>query len=158
QSSRSSQSRSGTWTNTGTPGSSRGESAFPTLPPSTSSNIQPTPRVTTVPWKASTGNASSSQSTPRATPPTSRPASRVAGGGRGGATGGEFPSLPPAPKPVSTIFGYGRGMVRRDTGQGSGASANAWGASQAEEVQQQEEQSGKRKGNKGKKQVLVQWG
>ncbi|OBT48763.1 hypothetical protein VE00_00885 [Pseudogymnoascus sp. WSF 3629] len=158
QSSRSSQSRNGTWTNTATPSSSRSESAFPTLPPSSSSSVQPTPRVTTVPWKPSSGNASSSQSTPRATPPTSRPASRVAGG-RGGATGGDFPSLPPAPKPVSTIFGYGRGMVRRDTGQGSGAGASAWGASQAEEVQQQqEEQGGRKKGNKGKKQVLVAWG
>ncbi|KFZ14638.1 hypothetical protein V502_05979 [Pseudogymnoascus sp. VKM F-4520 (FW-2644)] len=156
QSSRSSQSRNGTWTNTATPSSSGAESAFPTLPPS-SSSVQPTPRVTTVPWKPSSGNASSSQSTPRATPPTSRPASRVAGG-RGGATGGDFPSLPPAPKPVSTIFGYGRGMVRRDTGQGSGPGASAWGASQAEEVQQQEEQGGKKKGNKGKKQVLVAWG
>ncbi|OBT57367.1 hypothetical protein VE04_02822 [Pseudogymnoascus sp. 24MN13] len=140
QSSRSSQSRNGTWTNTATPSSSRSESAYDGP-------------VEAVIWQRELITAA-----PRATPPTSRPASRVAGG-RGGATGGDFPSLPPAPKPVSTIFGYGRGMVRRDTGQGSGAGASAWGASQQEEVQQQqEEQGGKKKGNKGKKQVLVAWG
>lgn len=167
QSSRSSQSRNGKWTATSTPGAaardSRTESAFPGLPPSSSSSSsQPMPRVTTTPWVPPAGpsNTNSNRSTPRPTPPPSRPASRVAGG-RGGASGGEFPALPAAPKPVSTIFGYGRGMVRRDTGGPSGASGSAWsgGASgSGEEARGEEEHGGKKKGNKGKKQVLVAWG
>ena len=79
-----------------------------------------------------------------------------------------FPALPPAPKPQSTIFGYGSGMVRRDGLGGSGkAPSSPWGASggsgPASEVEADGEaagqgQQGKKKGNKGKKQVLMNWG
>lgn len=160
-----SSSRSGHWTSISTPmqaSSSRsGSNAFPGLPPSGSS-IAPTPRITTTPWVAPTASAgSSNRATPRPTPPTSRPASRAAGGGRGGASGGDFPSLPAAPKPVSTIFGYGRGMVRRDNGNAPSASAWSGGGGDAgpesSSATTQEDQT-RRKGNKGKKQVLVQWG
>jgi len=160
-------SRNGSWTTISTPSmasGSRAESAFPGLPPSGSS-IAPTPRITTTPWVGpvagtARSGGNSARVTPRPTPPTSRPASRATGGrGGGGATGGEFPALPPAPKPVSTIFGYGRGMVRRDTG--NAPSASAWGGGAAAEGSVVEEEGQeRRKGNrnKGKKQVLVQWG
>ena len=88
-----------------------------------------------------------------------------------------FPALPPAAKPTSTIFGYGTGAVRRDVGGGSNSGGFAWGASPAgsgthseaqSEAQSESEQvrdagassgvGGKKKGNKGKKEVLVKWG
>ena len=86
-----------------------------------------------------------------------------------------FPALPAAAKPTSTVFspGYSGPGVRRDRsgtstpvnawgnsfgGSGSGqASANASaGASEAEA--EDTSVGGKRKGNKGKKQMLFQWG
>ena len=81
-----------------------------------------------------------------------------------------FPALPPAPKPQSSIFGYGSGMVRRDGlgGSGKAPSASPWGAggsnggsgaaSEAEGPDEGEAGKGKKKGNKGKKQVLMNWG
>lgn len=82
-----------------------------------------------------------------------------------------FPALPPAAKPLSTIFGYGTGMVRRDrlglggakamggSAWGTGGSNNNASATGAEGVGDGEEMGkGKKKGNKGKKQVLMNWG
>ncbi len=140
------------------PASSRSQHIFPALPPSRSS-VQATPKITTQPWVAPAAASahSSAGPSPRPTPPPSRPISRATGGGRGGATGGEFPSLPLAPKPTTSIFGYGRGMVRRDNGSASTTNAWAQGGSQQEQQQEQEDAQN-RKGNKGKKKVLVQWG
>lgn len=157
QSSRSQNSRSQSWGS-----GSAADVPFPGLPPSSG----PAPRVAPLqtratPWLnvTSGGSASSSQ---RPTPPSSRPVSR--GPPRGGAGPGDFPSLPAAPKPVSTIFGYGTGMVRRDHGSGQ-SSSFSWGGSgvgsadaSAAASESEGTGQGKKKGNKGKKQVLVQWG
>jgi hypothetical protein len=169
QSSRSSASRNGSWTNVSTPGSaslssqpaSSSFNPFPTLPSSNTSSRTPTPRVTTTPWQPPS-SAAPTPAQSRATPPPSRPISRAAR--PNGASGDMFPALPPAPKPTSTIFGYGRGMVRRD--HGGAPTAAAWGAgsaagsanASAEASEPEGAQGGKKKGNKGKKQVLVQWG
>jgi hypothetical protein len=119
--------------------------------------------VSTAPWVPQSSSAGNSNpGSARPTPPTSRPVSRTQGKGTGAA---EFPALPPAAKPQSTIFGYGRGMVRRD-GVG-GPATSAWGGGGAnsgtstppiEESEEAGEGRGKRKGNKGKKQVLMNWG
>ena len=74
-----------------------------------------------------------------------------------------FPALPPAAKPQSTIFGYGRGMVRRDHGTPVN-NGFMWGqgAAGGETPEDGEESAanggGKKKGNKGKKQVFMAWG
>ena len=138
---------------------------FPTLPPA-SSRPQNTPstKVSTVPWVPQSSSAhNSNPSSARPTPPSSRPASTAPGKSRAGGGGAEFPALPPAAKPQSTIFGYGRGMVRRDGLAAGGTAGNVWGnggaaASVVESEQVEEEGKGKKKGNKGKKQVLMNWG
>lgn len=134
---------------------------FPGLPSATSRSSARAGKVSTVSWAAS----SSSSSSARPTPPTSRPVSRNVGKGDSSA----FPALPAAAKPTSSIFGYGSGMVRRDVG--AGASSNAWsaGSGAAEspsgngdmtETAEGEEGGGKgkKKGNKGKKVMLYNWG
>ncbi|KAI9740831.1 MAG: hypothetical protein M1818_004436 [Claussenomyces sp. TS43310] len=170
QSSRSSVSRTGSWGSKAPAATSSSSSSqpFPGLPAAPSSSGPAPSRISSTPWV----NPSASSSRPasaRPTPPTSRPASR---GGPAAArpvlgSGSEaFPSLPPAPKPTSTIFGYGTGMVRRDASTANASGPFSWGgsngnsaaasanASESEGPQVQ----GKKKGNKGKKQVLVQWG
>jgi hypothetical protein len=163
QSSRSSTSRNASW---GT-ASASSANPFPGLPAPTSANRVGAGRVSATAWVNPTPSQSnpSSASAPvsaRPTPPTSRPASRV---GPQRAVGGSdaFPALPPAAKPTTTIFGYGSGAVRRDAA--GGASSFMWGGggSNANEAATQSEGEagqlqGKKKGNKGKKQVLVQWG
>ena len=112
--------------------------------------------------KASTSSwvpqASASSSAPSSTP-SSRPAST--GPSKPIARGNDaFPALPPAAKPQSTIFGYGSGMVRRDAGRGASASAWSSAAAPAEvdsEAVDEGAGRGKKKGNKGKKQVLNLW-
>lgn len=127
-------------------------SSAPNAFPSLSSSRASSSKVTTTPWVPTP--TSSNPSSARPTPPTSRPASRAQGGDM-------FPALPPAPKPQSTIFGYGRGMVRRDHGtpvnHGFSWGQNG-GASEDQKVEDGEESGGKKKGNKGKKQVLLAWG
>jgi hypothetical protein len=173
QSSRSSASRTASW---GTASSPPATTPFPSLPTTSSANrTNPTVRIGATPWanpsaktpypslSASSAAASSRPNPP--TPPTSRPPSR--GPPRNVIGSDAFPALPPAPKPTSTIFGYGTGAVRRDAG-GSSASNFSWGNSNGTRsgdvsaVQSEGEgstaQGGKKKGNKGKKQVLVQWG
>ncbi|KAI0482700.1 hypothetical protein GGR56DRAFT_621239 [Xylariaceae sp. FL0804] len=119
--------------------------AFPALPSSSSS--KPT-RPTAA---AALGGASSRG------PASARPAAL---GGREDA----FPALPAAPKPTTTIFGYGSGAVRRDAG-GSRSTGFSWGgpgegSSTPNAVAEDDEAGGGKgkKGNKGRKKVLVQWG
>jgi E3 ubiquitin-protein ligase ZNF598 len=84
-------------------------------------------------------------------------------------TSDAFPALPPG---KSSIFGSGFRVVKKNTGKGP--ATNAWGAkggSSSENVSGNEDgedlvegenggvnQRGKKKGNKNKKQVLMQWG
>jgi E3 ubiquitin-protein ligase ZNF598 len=154
QSSRSSASRNASW------GSASASSAngFPGLPnPSTSVGAPPIRNTASI---------------VRSTPPTPQPASRGPPRALVAPEADAFPALPPAAKPTSTIFGYGTGAVRRDIGGGSNSSGFAWGASPGgsgtqSEAQSESEQAGagananvggKKKGNKGKKEVLVKWG
>ena len=68
---------------------------------------------------------------------------------------------------MTTIFGYGTGAVRRNVGSGQ-STGFSWGQTEASgtgsgAASGQEDETGdgtgkKKKGNKGKKQVLVQWG
>jgi E3 ubiquitin-protein ligase ZNF598 len=156
QSSRSSASRNASW------GSASASSAnsFPGLP---------NPAI-----GAPASSIRTAAGTVRSTPPTSQPASR--GPARVLAPSGPdaFPALPPAAKPTSTIFGYGTGAVRRDVGGGTKSSGFVWGVSPAgsgtqSEARGESEQvavgvggaaagGAKKKGNKGKKEVLVKWG
>jgi hypothetical protein len=136
---------------------------FPSLPPSSSNQTTNASRkITTIPWVPSNSNSNSNSAASSA--PTSRPVSR--GPPRGGTD--MFPALPPAPKPQSTIFGYGRGMVRRDgLGGSSTPTGSAWDAGGESASTNKVEggdgegdsgAKGKKKGNKGKKQVLMNWG
>lgn len=168
-SSRSSVSQTRSWGTASAASSSA--NPFPGLPPPSSappSNRTGSGKVNTVPWAPTSSAPSSNPSSA----PTSRPAST--GPARGGMARGRgtdmFPALPPAPKPQSTIFGYGSGMVRRDGLGGSGkAPSSPWGASgsnggsgAASEVEGGPDEGdigkGKKKGNKGKKQVIMNWG
>lgn len=135
---------------------------FPGLPPAGSRN-QSSTKVSTVPWVASSSSALSlNPGSSRQSPASSRPASGM--GGRGG--GDMFPALPKAAKPQSTIMGYGSGRLTR--AGPAGPSGNAWaaGGSAGASAEQSEvdgdgegEAGGKKKkGNKGKKQVLMNWG
>lgn len=167
-SSRSSVSQTRSWGTASSASSSA--NPFPGLPPPSSAppnNRTGAGKVNTVPWIAPS-------SAPSSNPPsasTSRPASRgPARGGMARSGGDMFPALPPAPKPQSSIFGYGSGMVRRDGlgGSGKAPSASPWGAggsnggsgaaSEVEGPDEGEAGKGKKKGNKGKKQVLMNWG
>ena len=140
-------------------------SPFPGLPApalAPPSNRAGTGKVNTVPWRPHSPSAASSNPS---SAPTSRPASTGPGRGRGTDM---FPALPPAPKPQSSIFGYGSGMVRRDGRGGSGkAPSSPWGgggshgqSSTTSEVEGAGDETGKgkKRGNKGKKQVIVNWG
>lgn len=132
-------------------------SSFPALP-SASGSSTPNGRASTpssVQW--TTAGAKSQPGSSKPTAPKSGP--RPTGADN-------FPALPSAPKPTTTIFGYGRGAVRRDVG-GSKNTGFSWGASAeaesstsgaAQEAGDEGEGKGKKKGNKGRKQVLVQWG
>jgi len=163
QSSRSSVSQTSSWgTSSGVASSSN---PFPGLPPPPN-RATASSKVTTTPWVAPSSAPNSGPSSARPTPPTSRAASRGPVRNVGGSD--VFPALPPAAKPQSTIFGYGTGMVRRDAGRGS-ASGFSWGASANGSAEQSaaaasenenaaEGAKGKKKGNKGKKQVLMNWG
>jgi len=171
QSSRSSVSQTRSWGGSSsavTPSSSSSSNAFPNLPPAPRPN-NTNSRINTVPWAppTSSSNPSSAPASAPVSAPTSRTPSRAAT-----ARGSDvFPALPPATKPQSTIFGYGTGAVRRNV-VGGNPSSFAWGQSNgngntAESSAAASEnegfenaglgQGGKKKGNKGKKQVL-KWG
>lgn len=144
--------------------------AFPELsaPSRASANRSGAGRGST-PWAdASTTINSSSIShslSENPTPTTSKPESRAT---RGGASGDAFPALPPAPRPLSSLTGYGGRLVRRDIG-GNASPGFSWGGeggsgsgSNTPEVEGASESAGgnagKKKGNKGKKQVIMGWG
>ncbi|EMR67383.1 putative zinc finger protein [Eutypa lata UCREL1] len=109
-----------------------------------------------------TQSQSQSQSQPR-------PAPRATNGARGEDA---FPALPAAPKPTTSILGYGSGNLRRDLGgnRDTGFSWSGSSSSGGQQQQQQQQQMGEeedgegagggkgKKGNKGRKKVLVQWG
>ncbi|KAI8628070.1 hypothetical protein F5Y19DRAFT_152059 [Xylariaceae sp. FL1651] len=114
--------------------------AFPALPPSGGSASRPSSAAL---WGGTTSSPA--------------PAKPATGTNREEA----FPALPAAPKPTTTIFGYGTGSVRRDAG-GSRATGFSWGSANegtSASVGEEEDSGGKgKKGNKGRKKVLVQWG
>ncbi|KAI1097319.1 hypothetical protein F4804DRAFT_327956 [Jackrogersella minutella] len=122
--------------------------SFPALPPSNPGSSGATRSSATALWGSSGG-----------TQAQSRPA-------RSTNRDEAFPALPTAPKPTTTIFGYGTGSVRRDAGP-SRNTGFSWGAStdpasataggSAKEDEGDVPGKGK-KGNKGRKKVLVQWG
>lgn len=161
QSSRSQNSRSQSW------GSSSQASgpAFPGLPPSSGNVPRPPPlHSNATPWLNITSAANSAPGSARPTPPSSRPVSRGPQRAPAAPSSAAFPALPPAAKPTSTIFGYGTGMVRRDNGSGQ-AGSFSWGGSagasnDANGAAGDGETSGpgKKKGNKGKKNVVIAWG
>ncbi|TVY41492.1 E3 ubiquitin-protein ligase hel2 [Lachnellula cervina] len=151
QSSRSSVSQTRSWgTASGLASSSN---PFPGLP----APIAPKGKVSTTSWVPQASTSASSSA------PTSRSASTAPPSRAGRGANDAFPSLPRAPKPQTSLFGYGSGMVRRDGGAGSGG--NAWSPSPTPAESEVEGEAGegagraagKKKGNKGKKQVLNLW-
>jgi hypothetical protein len=156
QSSRSSANQKASWS---APSSSN---PFPALPPaSSSSRIGAKPGQT--PWASSSSSAAPSA---RASPMPSRNASSTTLNNKKPNTGADaFPALPAAAKPTSTIFspGYtGMGLRRDNSGRNTpvnnpwaGPSGSAGGPTTPAA---DDEGAGKKKGNKGKKQTLFQWG
>ncbi|MCJ1251627.1 hypothetical protein MMC30_008862 [Trapelia coarctata] len=151
QSSRSAVSKQGSWGNTAAVTSSQ---PFPAL----SANRAGPGKVGPTPWASS--------SSARPSPAPSRPAS-AAPASRAVVGSDAFPALPAAAKPNTTIFGLHRGAVKWDDrsgpvvspwgGNGASSSANASaGGSEAEG--EEGLGGGKRKGNKGKKQVVYKFG
>ncbi|KAI1134041.1 hypothetical protein F5Y05DRAFT_399881 [Hypoxylon sp. FL0543] len=127
-------------------------SSFPALPPAGAGTSGPTRPSSTALWNSNGGTQVPSK--------TVKPANRDEA----------FPALPAAPKPTTTIFGYGTGSVRRDTGTSRNTSS-VWGSLgsaatsagvNAAEVDGDEDKGDAlnkgKKGNKGKKKVLMQWG
>jgi hypothetical protein len=151
QSSRSTANQKASWSS---PSSSN---PFPALPPVSSNRIGAKPGQT--PWASSSGPSST-----RPSPLPSRNASSTALNKKPTAAADAFPALPAAPKPSSTIFspGYtGLGLRRDNSGRNTpvnnpwaGHSANSGPTTPAAE----EDGAGKKKGNKGKKQMLFHFG
>jgi len=152
QSSRSSANQKASWSS---PSSSN---PFPALPAASSGRIGAKPGQT--PWASSSSAAASA----RASPLPSRNASS-SGLSKKAAASDAFPALPAAAKPSSTIFspGYtGLGLRRDNSGRNTPVS-NPWAgpsgaASGPTTPAAEDEGAGKKKGNKGKKQMLFQWG
>jgi hypothetical protein len=147
QSSRSTVNQKASWS------SPSASNPFPALPAS-SSRIGAKPGQT--PW------AASSAASVHASPLPSRNASSTTLNQKSGPADA-FPALPAAPKPSSTIFspGYTGLGLRRDNGGRNTAANNAWGVSGASSgatTPAGEDDAGKKKGNKNKKQTLYQWG
>ncbi|TAQ91303.1 hypothetical protein B7494_g272 [Chlorociboria aeruginascens] len=174
QSSRSQVSQSRSWgtasndlSSTPKPTSTLATNPFPALL-TPSSRPAPQGRITTMAWVPPSSN-SNPNSVSSSVPSSKNPS-------RGPEKGGDaFPALPPAKKPQTTIFGYGRGAVMRDT-RGARETGFVWGGNangnangngvDSEAVEAEGEDTGdnvmktggKKKGNKGKKQVLMGWG
>lgn len=152
QSSRSSANQKASWQS---PSSSN---PFPALPPSSSNRIGAKPGQT--PWASSSGASSA-----RASPLPSRNVSSTALNKKPAPAADAFPALPAAPKPTSTIFspGYtGLGLRRDNSGRNTPVS-NPWagpsGATSGPTTPAGEEEgAGRKKGNKGKKQMLFHFG
>lgn len=158
QSSRSSVSQTRSWGSAAVAPTTSNKFAFPELP--SSSRPQTSNKITTIPWSQSSSAPSSNPSSA----PTSRPGSTAPSSSRGGNRIGSdaFPSLPAAQKPQMTLFGYGNGRaVIRDSGKQM--AGNAWGSGSSQQqnepdADEDDAGKGKKKGNKGKKQVLMNWG
>ncbi|KAH9987334.1 hypothetical protein F4779DRAFT_285709 [Xylariaceae sp. FL0662B] len=126
--------------------------SFPALPSSSGSSATARPSSAVI-WGSGSGGGTS-QRAPRLTPKSTSPEEA-------------FPALPTAPKPTTSILGYGRGNLRRDAG-GSKNTGFTWGgnANEAEAAAGDTNEEGGggdgggkgKRGNKGKKKVLVQWG
>ncbi|KAL5121939.1 hypothetical protein ACEQ8H_000155 [Pleosporales sp. CAS-2024a] len=136
------------------PSSSNPFPALPALPAAGSSRIGAKPGQTA--W-ASSSSSSSAAASARAPPLPPRANAKE------GADA--FPALPAAAKPTSTIFspGYTGQGLRRDHSGGAAAVHNAWAGpagagSGATTGAGADEAAGKKKGSKGKKQLLFQWG
>ena len=155
QSSRSAVSKQGSWGNTA---AVTAPQPFPAL----SANRSGPGKVGPTPW------ASSASSSLRPSPATSRPTS-AAPASRAVVGSDAFPALPAAVKPNTSIFGLHRGAVKWD--DRSAAPANPWGGANgatssgnasagASEVEGEDGGAGggKRKGHKGKKQVVYKFG
>jgi hypothetical protein len=152
QSSRSSANQKASWSS---PSSSN---PFPALPPANSKRIGAKPGQT--PWASS-----STSNSARASPLPSRNVSSTTLNKKPSAAADAFPALPAAPKPTSTIFspGYtGLGLRRDNSGRNTPVSnpwAGASGASSGPTTPAAEDEGlGKKKGNKGKKQMLFHFG
>jgi len=159
QSSRSAVSRNGSWN------SATNANPFPSMPAPKSANRVGAGNVSVTPWVASSSRPKPSPAPVR---PTSRP---MTPSGRAiGTTVDAFPSLPAAAKPNTMIFGLTRGTVRPgwDDGRNHGSSANPWGGANGhnetttpaniENEEAGEPETGKKKGNKSKKQTLYKFG
>ncbi|KAH7401855.1 hypothetical protein DE146DRAFT_676943 [Phaeosphaeria sp. MPI-PUGE-AT-0046c] len=152
QSSRSSANQKASWSS---PSSSN---PFPALPKPSSNRIGAKPGQT--PWASSSGASSA-----RVSPLPSRSASSTALNKKPAPATDAFPALPAAPKPSSTIFspGYtGLGLRRDNSGRNTPVS-NPWagpsGATSGPTTPAaEEENAGRKKGNKGKKQMLFHFG
>ncbi|KAF1845846.1 uncharacterized protein K460DRAFT_386251 [Cucurbitaria berberidis CBS 394.84] len=152
QSSRSSANRQASWS------SASSSTAFPALPAPSSNRIGAKPGQT--PWASSSTTASA-----RAAPTPSRAVPSTNGGKKANVADG-FPALPAAAKPTSTIFspGYTGLGLRRDHSGRSTPVGNAWGGASGANsgtttpAVEEDGATGKKKGNKNKKQTLFQWG
>lgn len=169
QSSRSTANQQASWLS----GSS--SNAFPALP-TPGGRVGAKPGQTA--WAASSPSPSSSGS-------GARRAVAASSGRGGGASSMQvtqkasladgFPALPAAAKPTSTIFspGYTGNGLRRDnsgrntpvvnawgsgTGSGTGSGSGANSGATTPALEDASAAAGKKKGNKGKKQTLFQWG
>ncbi|KAF2166414.1 hypothetical protein M409DRAFT_54765 [Zasmidium cellare ATCC 36951] len=167
QSSRSAVSRQASWAGSATASSSN---PFPSLPASRKPQSRAPPAPTPT-WLAV--RPAPSSSSPSLTPSASARASPAPSRNQSNtnlARGKDaFPALPAAKKPTSTVFspGYtGSGVIRTIS---NFAGVNAWGGSSAPGSNgtntpisptdaEDGAATGKKKGNKGKKQMLFQWG
>lgn len=147
-------------------------SAFPPIQSSAAGNANNAAGGSRPAWVAA--NAAAARAQPKAKP-------QVNANSKGPSKDEAFPALPAAAKPTSTMFspGYSGPAVRRDK-SGTSTPVTAWGNSfggggggggggsgqgsanasaRASEAEAEETGGGaKRKGNKGKKQMLFQWG
>lgn len=132
---------------------------FPALPAASSNRTGAKPGQT--PWASSSSAAASA----RTSPLPSRNTSSAALNKKPSNAADAFPALPAAAKPTSTIFspGYtGLGLRRDNSGRNTPVSSpwagSPGGASGPTTPAADDEGAGKKKGNKGKKQMLFQWG
>lgn len=159
QSSRSVGAGAKTWTPAAGPSTANNIRSFPSLsnrngmPSGGSAPPAPTPG-----WLALRSAATSTSSSARASPAPSRTQSTA-----NLSKSGAFPALPAAAKPTSTVFspGFtGAGVIRSSAGH----PMNAWYGSTSVPTAQppvdepEAEAAGGKKGKKGKKQIVFQWG
>jgi hypothetical protein len=148
QSARSQVARAGGWGNT------QASNLFPALPVARMTGGRPTGAPKTA-W----AGASAPTSSAPAMRPVQTTASR-AGAKAAPPRGDAFPALPAAAKPLSSAFNpSGRNVIR--TPRGEQPSGNSpWGPSdaQVDEPAGESADTGRKKGNKNKKQVLMSWG